>query len=167
RADRQYEFMQLDVEASFVGQDEVIGFVSEAVRACVADVTGEVIGDIPRMSWHEAMERFGSDKPDVRFGLELVELTEVFAATGFNAFKAPCVKGIRVPGGAELTRRRLDELTDMAKRWGAKGLVWMRVREDELDSPVAKFLSDDEMAGIRRGLAAEPGDLLLLVADER
>src|SRR5690606_2116727 len=94
RADRQYEFMQLDVEASFVGQDEVIGFVSEAVRACVADVTGEVIGDIPRMSWHEAMERYGSDKPDVRFGLELVELTEVFAATGFNAFKAPCVKGI-------------------------------------------------------------------------
>ena len=120
------------------------------------------------MTWLEAAERFGSDKPDVRFGLELIELTDVFASTGFNAFKAPCVKGIRVPGGAEFTRSRLDELTDKAKRWGAKGLVWMRVKEaGELDSPVAKFLSDDEKAALVTATGAETGDLLLIVADER
>jgi len=119
-----------------------------------------------------ARERFGSDKPDTRFGMELVELTSVFAATEFNAFKAPCVKGIRVPGGADTTRKRLDELTDQAKRWGAKGLVWMRVEVGEagglvLNSPVAKFLSDEEQAAIITTLDAEVGDLLLLVADER
>src|SRR4029078_11949148 len=116
----------------------------------------------------EAAERYGSDKPDVRFGLELIELTEVFAATEFNAFKAPCIKGIRVPGGAEFTRSRLDDLTDKAKRWGAKGLVWMRVKAGgELDSPVAKFLSEAELAGLGAATGAESGDLLLLVADER
>jgi aspartyl-tRNA synthetase len=91
----------------------------------------------------------------------------VFASTGFKAFQAPCVKGIRVPGGAEFTRKRLDELTDMAKRWGAKGLVWMRVTAEGLDSPVAKFLSEDELATLRSTMDAEAGDLLLLVADER
>jgi aspartyl-tRNA synthetase len=167
RADRQFEFMQLDVEASFVGQDEVLAFVSEAIRGCVAAVSGAEVGDIPRMTWHDAMERYGSDKPDIRFGMELVELTEVFVATEFKAFAGQTVKGIRVPGAAELSRKRLDDLTDKAKRWGAKGLVWMRVQPEALDSPVAKFLSDDELAGIRAGLAAEPGDLLLLVADAR
>jgi aspartyl-tRNA synthetase len=167
RADRQFEFMQLDVEASFVGQDEVLAFVSEAIRACTAAVAGAEVGEIPSMTWHEAMERYGSDKPDVRFGMELVELTEVFAATEFKAFMDQTVKGVRVPGGAELSRKRLDDLTDKAKRWGAKGLVWMRVTEDGLDSPVAKFLSEAELGGIRSSLAAEAGDLVLLVADER
>ena len=167
RADRQFEFMQLDVEASFVGQDEVLAFVSDAIRACVADVAGGEVAEIPLMTWHEAMERYGSDKPDIRFGMELVELTEVFAATEFKAFMGQTVKGIRVPGGAELSRKRLDDLTDKAKRWGAKGLVWMRVQPDALDSPVAKFLSEDELGGIRSALAAEAGDLVLLVADER
>jgi aspartyl-tRNA synthetase len=167
RADRQFEFMQLDVEASFVGQDEVLAFVSGAVRACAADVAGASVGDIPQITWHDAMERYGSDKPDVRFGMELLELTDVFADTEFKAFMGQTVKGIRVPGGAEFSRKRLDTLTDKAKSWGAKGLVWMRVQPDALDSPVAKFLSDDELAGIRTGLAAEPGDLALLVADDR
>jgi aspartyl-tRNA synthetase len=167
RADRQFEFMQLDVEASFVGQDEVLAFVSHAVRACAAAVAGAEVGDIAQMTWHDAMERYGSDKPDVRFGMELVELTDVFAATEFKAFAGQTVKGIRVPGGAELSRKRLDDLTDRAKRWGAKGLVWMRVQTDTLDSPVAKFLSDDELAGVRTGLEAEAGDLVLLVADDR
>jgi aspartyl-tRNA synthetase len=168
RADRQFEFMQLDVEASFVGQEEVLAFVTESIRECVAAVTGTGTLDIPRITWEEAQERYGSDKPDIRFGMELVELTSLFASTEFKAFgAAACVKGIRVPGGAEFTRRRLDELTDKAKGWGAKGLVWMRVTDDALDSPVAKFLSEDELAGIRRELAAEPGDLVLLVADDR
>jgi aspartyl-tRNA synthetase len=100
--------------------------------------------------------------------MELVELTDVFAETGFKAFAGQTVKGIRVPGGSEgMSRKRLDDLTDAAKRWGAKGLVWMRVTEDALDSPVAKFLSEDELAGIRRDMTAEAGDLLLLVADQR
>jgi aspartyl-tRNA synthetase len=167
RAERQFEFMQLDVEASFVGQEDVLDFVTTAVRACTSAVTGVEIGEVPRMSWRDAMERYGSDKPDVRFGMELVELTEVFAATGFKAFQGQCVKGIRVPGGGDMGRNRLDALTGDAKRWGAKGLVWMRVRDDTLDSPVAKFLSETELAALRRSLEAEPGDLLLLVADER
>ncbi|CAB4322329.1 unannotated protein [freshwater metagenome] len=168
RADRQFEFMQLDAEASFVSQEEVLAFISVAVAAAVREVTGEELGDVPRMTWHEARERFGSDKPDTRFGMELIELTPVFAGTEFNAFKADCIKGLRVEGGAEFTRSRLDDLTDRAKRWGAKGLVWMRVRADgEVDSPVAKFLSADELSGLVAATGAVEGDLLLLVADDR
>lgn len=168
RADRQFEFMQLDAEASFVSQEEVLAFISVAVSAAVEEATGQKMGDVPRMTWHEAQERFGSDKPDIRFGMELIELTPNFAATEFNAFKADCVKGIVVDGGAEFTRSKLDELTEKAKRWGAKGLVWMRVKDGgELDSPVAKFLSADELAGLVATTGAKTGDLLLLVADDR
>jgi aspartyl-tRNA synthetase len=167
RADRQFEFMQLDMEASFVGQDDVIAFVTEAVADAAEAATGERPGTVPRITWHDAMERYGSDKPDIRFGMELVELTDVFAATGFNAFKAPSVKGIRLEGGATLTRRRFDELTERAKQWGALGLVWMKVDESgALTSPVAKFLSDDEQAGIVDRLGAAPGDALFLVAGD-
>ena len=167
RSDRQFEFMQLDFEASFVGQEDVLGFTAEVIRAGVAAVTGAEVGEIPRMRWIDAMERFGSDKPDTRFGLELVELTEVFADTEFKAFRAPCVKGICIPGGADRSRKQLDELTDLAKQWGAKGLVWMRVEGDTLDSPVAKFLSEGELTGVRKALSADAGDLVLIVADER
>jgi len=168
RADRQFEFMQLDAEASFVSQEDVLSFISRAVSAAVEAVTGEPVGDVPRMTWREAQERFGSDKPDIRFGMELIELTDVFAATEFTAFKAPCIKGLRVEGGGDTTRSRLDDLTDRAKRWGAKGLVWMRVGEGgTLDSPVAKFLSETELRGLVERTAAQTGDLLLLVADER
>lgn len=168
RADRQFEFMQLDAEASFASQEEVLAFITIAISAAVEAVTGERVADVPRITWLEAQERFGSDKPDTRFGMELVELTDLFAETGFNAFKAGCVKGIRVPGGGDATRSRLDDLTDKAKRWGAKGLVWMRVKDGgELDSPVAKFLSEAELAGLVSATGAESGDLLLIVADER
>ena len=167
RADRQFEFMQLDAEASFVSQDDVLAFISYAISSATEAVTGERPGEIPRMSWHEAMERFGSDKPDIRFGMELVELTGVFADTGFRAFQAPCVKGIRVPGGADLSRNRLDDLTEQCKQWGAKGLVWMKVDDDGVSSPVAKFLSNEEIDALRSTLEAEVGDLLLIVADER
>ncbi len=172
RADRQFEFSQLDAEMSFASQDDVLAAITSAIAAVVAEVRGDELAEIPRITWREAMDRFGSDKPDVRFGMELVELTEVFASTGFNAFKASCIKGIRHAGAAAgTTRSRLDDLTDQAKRWGAKGLVWMRVEEGEggavtLNSPVAKFLSADELEGIATTLGAEVGDVLYLVADD-
>ena len=167
RADRQFEFMQLDAEASFVNQEDVLAFISHTVASATEAVTGQRPGEIPQISWLEAQERFGSDKPDTRFGMELVELTEVFAGTEFRAFQADCIKGIRIPGGAELSRNRLDDLTDQCKQWGAKGLVWMRVEADGLNSPVAKFLTDNEQSALRQTMEAQEGDLLFLVADER
>ena len=176
RADRQFEFSQLDMECSFVGQGEVLGFVTDAVRAAVEDVLGPEgdtnIGDVPYMTWEEAQERFGSDKPDIRFGMELVELTDVFADTEANVFKAACVKGIRLEGGSSLTRKEIDSLVDQAKLWGAKGLAWMRVVAGERQSPaleggVAKFLSETEATATISALDAAPGDMVFLVADER
>jgi aspartyl-tRNA synthetase len=169
RADRQYEFMQLDAEASFVTQDEVLAFISESVLDAAEAVTGARPDDIPQITWHEALDRYGSDKPDLRFGMELVELTPVFGATEFKAFAAAeAVKGIRVPGGAaDFGRNKLDGLTDRAKGLGAKGLVWMKVGDGgALDSPVAKFLGDGEQRELVAALEAEAGDLLLLVADD-
>ena len=169
RADRQYEFMQLDLEMSFVGQDDVLDAVGRSVLDAAEAVTGERPPEIERMTWHEAMNRYGSDKPDLRFGLELVDLGDVFSATEFKAFaSASTIKGIRVPGAAaEYGRGQLDRLTDRAKQAGAKGLVWLKVGDGgELESPVAKFLSPEECAGLTKELEAESGDLLLLVADE-
>jgi aspartyl-tRNA synthetase len=168
RADRQYEFMQLDMEMSFVTQDDVLDAVSEAVLDAAEAVAGERPGPIERLTWHEAMNRFGIDKPDLRFDMELVELTDAFAATEFKAFAgADSIKGVRVPGTAdEMGRNQLDKLTDKAKSIGAKGLVWMKVTADGFDSPVAKFLSDAEQGELRSRFGAEAGDLLLIVADE-
>ena len=174
RADRQFEFSQLDLEASFVSQDDVLGFVSEAVLDAAEAVTGERPADAPRIPWAEAIDRYGSDKPDVRFGMELIDLTEVFVGTGFRAFDAPCVKAVVLEGGATVSRSRLDALTERSKALGAKGLAWFRVTGEagpggdgvDLDSPVAKFLSDDERAGMVSVTAASVGDLILVVADQ-
>ena len=166
RADRQYEFMQLDIEASFVNGEDIRKIVSSAVAVATEAVTGEKITTIPSITWQEAMERFGSDKPDIRFGLELVELTDLFKSTEFRAFQAACVKGIRVPGGAEYSRSRLDELTDKSQNWGAKGLAWIKIENSEMVSPIAKFLSEEEKTSLRSEMSAEEGDLLLLVADQ-
>jgi len=167
RADRQFEFMQLDAEASFVTQEDVLAFISYAVLSAAEKITGEHQAEIPRMSWLEAQERFGSDKPDTRFGLELVELTDIFSSTEFRAFQASCIKGIRVPNGSDISRNRLDDLTERCKQWGAKGLVWMRVETNELNSPVSKFLTESEQNYLKEAMEAEEGDLLFLVADER
>ncbi|MEZ5238056.1 MAG: aspartate--tRNA ligase, partial [Microthrixaceae bacterium] len=171
RADRQFEFTQLDMEMSFAGQSDVLAAVTSAVSAATEAATGEPPAEFPHITWREAMDRFGSDKPDVRFDMELVELTDLFEETGFNAFKAPTIKGICHKGASESTgRNRLDELTEGAKRWGAKGLVWMRAERSgdsgvSLSSPVAKFLTEAELSGIAERLGAEPGDLCYLVAD--
>jgi aspartyl-tRNA synthetase len=172
RADRQYEFMQLDMEMSFVDQDDVLDAVSEAVLDAAEAAVGERPGPIERMTWLEAMNRFGSDKPDLRFGSELTELTPVFSDTGFKAFAgAEAIKGICVPGAAgDFGRNQLDKLTDRAKSLGAKGLVWMKVGSGEsgleLDSPVAKFVSAEEQAGLIEELGAAESDLILIVADD-
>jgi aspartyl-tRNA synthetase len=170
RADRQFEFMQLDVELTFADEDDVLGLISDAVLAAVAAVRpDDAPSSIPRMTWTDAMERFGSDKPDLRFGMELVELTDVFASTAFRAFAgAEAIKGVRVPGAGEMTRSQVDGLVDRAKALGAAGLVWMRVRDEgALDSPVAKFLSDAEQKGVVRALEADAGDLVLVAAGAR
>lgn len=173
RADRQYEFMQLDAEMSFVSQDDVLDFIGRAVVAAATAVTGEAPPTIERITWRDAMERFGIDKPDLRFGMELVELTPLFSATEFKAFAgAECIKGIRVdsatyPEAAAYGRNKLDALTDRAKKIGAKGLVWMKVGADSaVESPVAKFLSDAERIALVSTMGAVEGDLILLVADE-
>jgi aspartyl-tRNA synthetase len=172
RADRQYEFMQLDAEMSFVNQEDVLENIGRAVVAAAKAVTGVAPPEIQRITWREAMERFGVDKPDLRFGLELVELTSLFSSTEFKAFAgAECIKGIRVDAAtyseaAAYGRNKLDALTDRAKKIGAKGLVWMKVQAGgAVDSPVAKFLSDDERAQLVSTMGAVEGDLLLLVAD--
>jgi aspartyl-tRNA synthetase len=167
RADRQLEFTQLDAEAAFVGQEDVIAFITEAVAAATEAVTGERPASIPSMTWEEAAERYGSDKPDVRFGMELVELTPLFAGTEAKAFQAPCIKAILVEGQGDIGRNKLDSLTDTAKQFGAKGLAWFRVRDTELEGQLTKFLSEDEQAGLRKAMDAKPGDLILAVADER
>ncbi len=168
RADRQFEFTQLDAEMSFVDSDDVMEVIGEVVVAAIETATGQPAPTVERLTWHEAMERFGSDKPDLRFGLELVDVTEVFATTEFRAFQAEAVKAIRVPAGAEFGRNKLDGLVDRAKQLGGGGLVWMRVQErGALDSPVAKFLTEPESFGLVDEMGAQAGDLLLLAAGER
>ena len=171
RADRQFEFTQLDLEASFVEQEDVFAFVADAVIEATEAVKGEPPPPIERVTWAEAMDRFGTDKPDLRFGMELVELTKVFGASEFRAFQAPYVGGICVAGAGQSTRSRLDSLVERAQGLGAKGLVWMRVVDagdrTGVESPVAKFLSEDEIVGLVGATGATPGNLLLLVADER
>jgi aspartyl-tRNA synthetase len=156
RADRQFEFTQLDMEASFVGQTDVLDFVSEAVLEAAEAATGERPPPIERMTWAEAMDRYGTDKPDLRFGMPLVDLTAVFAETGARVFAAPCVKALRLEGGASLARSRLDALVEEAKAHGGPAL----------ESPLDRHLADGERAGLLAATGAAPGDLLLAVADE-
>ena len=169
RADRQFEFMQLDAEMAFAEQEDVLAAISEAVATATEAVTGARPPVIPRMTWAEADERYGTDKPDTRFGMELVDVGDALAGTEFRAFaEAPAVKGIRVAARGDTSRSDLDRLTDRAKSLGAAGLVWMRAQGgSNVESPVAKFLSENELAGLVAALGAEAGDLMLFVAGER
>ncbi len=172
RADRQFEFVQLDIEMTFASQDDVQDAINVAVIAAANAVRpGESPTTVPRITWHEAMNRFGSDKPDIRFAMELIDLAEVFAATEFRAFAgADCIKGICVRDQGEASRNVVDGLVDRAKQLGAPGLVWMRVRDVEgqpgLESPVVKFLTDEERSGILATLDAHVGDLVLIAAGD-
>ncbi len=170
RADRQYEFTQLDLEASFVTQDDVLGFVGEAVADASEAVTGTRPAEIGRITWADALDRYGTDKPDLRFGMELVELSSVFASTSVRAFAAPVVKAIVLEGGGSLGRGRIDALVDRAKELGAAGLAWFRVQGGEgataLDSPLAGHLSPEERDGLLAATGAAEGDLVLAVAGD-
>ncbi len=172
RADRLYgEFYQLDTEMSFVEDgEEVRQMFDPLIKSLATDFAGKklLFEDVPRISYQEAMEKYGSDKPDLRFGMELIELTDVFANTEFGVFKnAACIKAICVKGGASLSRKQIDSFTDIAKEQGAGGLAYIMLENGEMKSPIAKFLSPDELSEIRLHTQAEDGDAIFFGADTR
>nr|WP_208405205.1 aspartate--tRNA ligase [Cellulomonas uda] len=168
RADRQPEFTQLDVEMSFVEQDDVIALAEEVLVALWRLVDVEIPTPIRRMTFAEAMEKYGTDKPDLRFGLELTELTEYFRDTPFRVFQAPYVGAVVQPGGAATPRRGFDAWQEWAKQRGAKGLAYVTVGEDgELGGPVAKNITDDERAGLAAATGAQPGDAIFFAAGKQ
>ena len=167
RADRQPEFTQLDVEASFVDQDDVIALAEEILVELWKLIGHEIQTPIPRMTYKEAMEKYGSDKPDLRFDIPLVECTEFFKDTTFRVFKAEYVGAVVMDGGASQPRRQLDAWQEWAKQRGAKGLAYILVQEDgELTGPVAKNITDEEKAGIAEHVGAKPGDCIFFAAGE-
>lgn len=166
RADRQFEFSQLDMEMSFANQEDVLAAVTKCLKAVVEKVAPNVETTFESMTWFQAMDEYGIDKPDLRFETKLIEITSVFSKTEFNAFKAPAIKALCLSGKGDMSRSNLDSLTEKAKKLGAKGLVWMRVTTEGLDSPITKFLSEDEINELIKTTNAQVGDLLLIVADE-
>jgi len=165
RADRQPEFTQLDIEMSFVEQEDVIELGEAIVRSLWQGVLGYEIAEIPRMTYQEAMRRFGSDKPDLRFDLELVELTDFFVDTPFRVFQSEYVGAVVMPGGADQPRRQFDAWQEWAKQRGARGLAYITVdAQGELGGPVAKNLSEGERAGIVDATGAKPGDCIFFAA---
>lgn len=165
RADRQPEFTQLDIEMSFVDQEDVITLMESLVVAMWKTIGVEVQTPLPRMTYAEAMAKYGSDKPDLRFGLELVEATEYFAETPFRVFQAEYVGAVRMPGGASQPRKQLDAWQDWAKQRGARGLAYVLFNEDgTLGGPAAKNLSEAEQAGLAELVGAEPGDCVFFAA---
>ncbi len=165
RADRQPEFTQLDMEMSFVDADDVIAVSEEVLRALWALIGYDLPTPLPRITYAEAMRRFGTDKPDLRFGVELVECTDYFADTPFRVFQAPYVGAVVMPGGASQPRRTLDGWQEFAKQRGHKGLAYVLVGDDgELAGPVAKNLTDAERSGLAAHVGAEPGDCVFFAA---
>jgi aspartyl-tRNA synthetase len=165
RADRQPEFTQLDVEMSFVSQEDVLELTEEILAALWRLVGHDVSMPIPRLTYADAMARYGTDKPDLRTDLELVDCTTFFADTPFRVFQAPYVGAVVMPGGGGQPRKQLDAWQDWAKQRGAKGLAYVLVGEDgELGGPVAKNLSDTERAGIAAHVGADPGDCIFFAA---
>ncbi|MDT4970002.1 MAG: aspartyl-tRNA synthetase [Pseudonocardiales bacterium] len=166
RADRQPEFTQLDIEMSFVDQDDVIALAEDVLKAVWALIGHEITTPIPRMTYADAMRRYGSDKPDLRLDLELVDSTDYFKDTPFRVFQAPYVGAVVMPGGASQPRKQLDAWQDWARQRGAKGLAYVLIGDDgELGGPVAKNLSATERAGLAAHVGAKPGDAVFFAAD--
>ncbi|HET7577999.1 MAG TPA: aspartate--tRNA ligase [Bacillales bacterium] len=172
RADRQPEFTQIDIETSFLEKEDFLKMIESMMKKIVREVKGvEMPDSFPRMTFAEAMDRYGSDKPDTRFGMELVNVSEIVKNSDFKVFsgtveKGGQVKAINVKGAAgDYSRKDVDGLGEFVARYGAKGLAWMKVEEEGLKGPIAKFFGDEETNGLKSALEAEPGDLLLFVAD--
>ena len=167
RADRQPEFMQLDMEMSFVDQEDIIAIVEEILVALWQLIGYTIPTPIPRMTYAEAMRDYGSDKPDLRFDIKLVECTEFFSNTPFRVFQNEYVGAVVMAGGASQPRRQLDAWQEWAKQRGAKGLAYILIGEDgEASGPVAKNLSDAERNGIAAHVGAQPGDCIFFAAGE-
>ena len=173
RADRQPEFTQIDMELSFVDVDDVIEVNERLLAKLFQEILGvEVPLPIPRMTWQEAMDRFGSDKPDIRFGMELVNVSEVVKDSDFAVFKGALsdggsVRGINAKGQGAMPRKKIDKLTDFAKTYGAKGLAYVAIQEDgSIKSSFSKFMTEEQMAGLIKAMDGENGDLLLFAADK-
>lgn len=174
RADRQPEFTQIDIETSFLTQEEIMNLVEEMLVKMMQDVKGlDIPRPFPRLSYEEAMGRYGSDKPDTRFEMELMALNDVVANCGFSVFASTVeagneVKALCVKGAAErFSRKDIDKLTDFVKKYKAKGLAWVKVVEEGFNGPIAKFFNEEEVNSIKEATKAEMGDLLLFVADSK
>ncbi|MEI6033009.1 MAG: aspartate--tRNA ligase [Verrucomicrobiae bacterium] len=172
RADRQPEFTQLDVEASFVTQDDIIALMERVLTAVFRDAAGvEIPVPFPRLSWREAMDRFGSDKPDTRFAMEIADLGDVFRDSQFKVFRGALeaggvVKAINAKGFAKITAGQIEALTELAKQAGARGLAFIKIENGEWKSPIVKFFSDAEKSALTEVLGIEEGDLILFGADK-
>ncbi|WP_028317695.1 aspartate--tRNA ligase [Desulfobulbus elongatus] len=172
RADRQPEFTQIDMELSFVTEDDIIALVEGMISDLFSAARSvELRPPFARMTYDEAMRRFGTDRPDTRFGLELVDLTDIVRGCGFKVFQAAVEKGgvvkaINAKGCGQFSRKDLDDLTEYAGRFGARGMAWIKIKDDEWQSPITKFFSADEIAAMSRALDAQPGDLILFGADK-
>jgi len=173
RADRQPEFTQIDVEMSFITTEEIFSIVEGLMKILFKEIwNNDLVQPIKRLSYEEALTKYGSDKPDLRFGLELQQLNEVFRKSEFKVFRETVdlkgiVSGIVAPGCASFSRNQIDGLTDFVKKLGAKGLVWFKVQEKGIDSPTAKFLSEEEKQNLVSELRAKPNDLILILAGQR
>jgi aspartyl-tRNA synthetase len=172
RADRQPEFTQLDVEMSFITQEDVIDTMESCMRRVWKDVLDIPLAPFPRLTYDEAMNRYGIDKPDLRFGLELAQVNDIFAGTDFVVFRSVIdthggIIALRYPGGASLSRRDFDALTEEAKTAGAKGMVWIALGADGVKSSAQKFITDEHVAELRAATQSETGDAILLFADAR
>ncbi|HEY52241.1 MAG TPA: aspartate--tRNA ligase [Caldilineae bacterium] len=172
RADRQLEFTQLDLEMSFVESQDVMDIIESMMIGLYSAVSDKRIQEqpFPVLTYAEAMARYGSDKPDLRFGMELIDLSDLVADSDFGVFAGAVaaggqVKALCAPGAADISRKQIDELTEIAKKKGARGLVWMKVEAEQLRSPVTKFLNPTERSDIPARCQAQPGDLILIVAD--
>ncbi len=168
RADRQPEFTQIDIEMSFVDEAQVMDMAEGLMARVFKDVLDvDIPRPLPRLTWNEAMLRYGVDKPDTRFGLELADITAIVRGSGFKVFaSAPLVKALRVPGGETMSRKEIDDLTEFVKIYGAQGLAWIKIRPGEWQSPIAKFLSDEERAAITAQLGLETGDIVFFQAGD-
>ena len=168
RADRQPEFTQLDIEMSFVDQEDIIKVGEKVIKTLWSEILGHEIGVIPRITYHEAMRKYGSDKPDLRFDLELIDLTQYFKNTPFRVFQAAHVGAVLMPGGASTPRKQFDAWQEWAKQRGAKGLAYAVFSEDgEIAGPVAKNLSEEERNGLMNAVGAKTGDAVFFAAGSR